>query len=81
MLQLAIHSSILAWRSPWTEEPGELTVHGVAKELDTTEYACNNVGTGIKTDIYQWNRLESSKIKLCIYGQMILTSMLKPFIQ
>ena len=35
-------------------------------------------GTGIKTDIYQWNRLEGSKIKLCIHGQMILTSVLKP---
>ena len=28
-----IHSSILAWRIPWTEEP---TVHGVT-ELDMTE--------------------------------------------
>ena len=25
----ATHSSILAWRIPWTEEPGEL--HGVAR--------------------------------------------------
>ena len=25
------HSSILAWEIPWTEEPGGLTVHGVAK--------------------------------------------------
>ena len=32
------HSSILAWRIPWTEEPGRLhTVHGVTKESDTTE--------------------------------------------
>ena len=28
---LAIHSSILAWRIPWTEEPGRLQVHRVAK--------------------------------------------------
>ena len=35
---MATHSSILAWRSPWTEEPGGLlTVHGVTKELDMTE--------------------------------------------
>jgi len=28
----ATHSSILAWRIPWTEEPGRLhTVHGVVK--------------------------------------------------
>ena len=26
---MAIHSSILAWRIPWTEEPGR--VHAVAK--------------------------------------------------
>ena len=26
---MAIYSSILAWRIPWTEEPGR--VHGVAK--------------------------------------------------
>ena len=30
---MAIHSRILAWRIPWTEEPAGLqaTVHGVAK--------------------------------------------------
>ena len=28
---IAIYSSILTWRIPWTEEPGELTVHAVAK--------------------------------------------------
>ena len=26
----ATHSSVLAWRIPWTEEPGGNTVHGVA---------------------------------------------------
>ena len=26
---MATHSSILAWRIPWTEEPGGTTVHGV----------------------------------------------------
>ena len=34
--EMATHSSFLAWRIPWTEEPGRLTVHGVA-ESDTTE--------------------------------------------
>ena len=28
---MATHSSILAWRIPWTEEPGRAIVHGVAK--------------------------------------------------
>ena len=26
---MATHSSILAWRIPWTEKPGELRVHRV----------------------------------------------------
>jgi len=29
--EMATHSSILAWRIPWAEEPGGFTVHGVAK--------------------------------------------------
>ena len=28
---MATHSSVLAWRIPWTEESGELIVPGVAK--------------------------------------------------
>ena len=28
--EMATHSSILAWRIPWTEEPG-LVLHGVTK--------------------------------------------------
>ena len=27
----ATHSSILAWKIPWTEEPGRATVRGVTK--------------------------------------------------
>jgi len=35
-LGMATHPIIPAWRIPWTEEPLEFTVHGVAKESDTT---------------------------------------------
>ena len=35
---MATHSTIFAWKIPWTEEPGGL-VHGVAKESDMTEHA------------------------------------------
>ena len=34
--ELATHSSILAWRIPWTEEPGGLQSMG-SKESDMTE--------------------------------------------
>ena len=33
---MAIHASILAWRIPWTEEPGMLQSMGL-QELDTAE--------------------------------------------
>ena len=36
--KMATHSSILAWKVPWTEEAGGLQVLGVTKELDTTEH-------------------------------------------
>ena len=32
---MAIHSSILAWKVPWTEEPGRLQSMG-SQELDRT---------------------------------------------
>ena len=32
---MATHSSILAWRIPWTEEPGRLQAMGL-QESDTT---------------------------------------------
>ena len=34
---MAIHFSILAWRIPWTEEPGRLYSPWGGKELDTIE--------------------------------------------
>ena len=42
---MAIHSSILAWRIPWTEEPEGLQSMGHRK-LDTTEsnLACTALG-------------------------------------
>ena len=34
--EMATHSSILAWRIPWTEDPDRLQSRG-HKEVDTTE--------------------------------------------
>ena len=36
---MATHSSIRAWETPWTEEPGGLRVQGGRKDSDTTEHA------------------------------------------
>ena len=34
---MATHSSLLAWKIPWTEELGGVQSMGLAKESDTTE--------------------------------------------
>ena len=40
---MAIHSSILAWRIPWTEEPGGLQSTGLQRVgHDSTDLACVN---------------------------------------
>ena len=30
--EMGTHSSILAWKIPWTEQPGGATYHGATKE-------------------------------------------------
>ena len=35
--EMAIHSSTIAWKIPWTEEPGRLHSPWGRKESDTTE--------------------------------------------
>ena len=37
--EIAAHSSILAWRIPWTEEPGGL--QSIGSKIDTTEVTNN----------------------------------------
>ena len=39
---MATHSNILAWKTPWVEEHGELQLLG-HKELDMTEYTYANI--------------------------------------
>ena len=38
--EMAIHSNILAWKIPWTEEPGGLQSMG-SQESDMTEHSNN----------------------------------------
>ena len=46
---MATHSSILAWRIPWTEEPGRLQSRGHT-ELDTPERLTHIVTAGTELD-------------------------------
>ena len=45
---MTTHSSILAWRIPWTEEPGGLQSHGVAESdmTEATEHARTQLSFG-----------------------------------
>ena len=52
--EIAAHSSILAWRIPWTEEPGGLQFMG-SKESDTAEHTR---GTLLKERAHGVNRAE-----------------------
>ena len=49
---MATHSSILAWRIPWTEDPGGLRPWG-CKESDTTEWL---------THVLEWVAISSQGI-------------------
>ena len=52
--EMVTHSSILAWRIPWTEEPGGLQFMG-SKESDTAEHTR---GTLLKERAHGVNRAE-----------------------
>ena len=50
--EMAIHSSILAWRIPWTEEPGRLRSLG-SQESDMTEHLNHTIPRNEK-DTFFW---------------------------
>ena len=52
---MAIHSNILAWKIPWTEEPGRLWSIGL-QELDTTlkKAECRKIDA---FELWCWRRL------------------------
>ena len=58
---MATHSSILAWRIPWTEEPDGLTVCGVSKSQ--IWLSTHTPQHGIETS---WERLEAEAPGICL---------------
>ena len=61
---MATHSSILAWRIPWTEEPGR-----VAKSLnDWSELAC----TRARTHTHKLSEIESYLQVNALYNSFLL---------
>ena len=53
---MATHSSVLAWKMPWTEEPGGLQSMG-SQRVDTTEqlsmHTHKNIDSGFQS--LSWN--------------------------
>ena len=50
--EMATHSSILAWRTPWTEEPAGYSLSG-QKESDMTkenQHTCRHIGKEAKKE-------------------------------
>ena len=54
---MATHSSILAWRIPWTEEPGRLQSMGLQKS-DTTEQLNHHQVASVVSDSVRFSRQE-----------------------
>ena len=55
---MATHSSILAWKIPWTEEPGRARVHGVAKswtQLSDFTFLFSFLSKGWFLSVETWN--------------------------
>ena len=54
--EIATHSSILAWRIPWTEEPGRLWSMG-SQELDKTQQLNHHCLSGWSLFVFNWEPL------------------------
>ena len=58
---MATHSSILAWRIPWTEEPGELQSMGSPR-----------VGHDWATNIYAYRKVVQDSSEISVYAKSCL---------
>ena len=54
---MATHSSVLAWKIPWTEEPGELQSMRITQESNTIDGACTVAATLNKPGRKVWSLL------------------------
>ena len=65
--ETAIHSSILAWRISWTEEPGRLQSTG-CKELDTTELLHFSLSLPLKRPRGITQTFKKERCIICYYN-------------
>ena len=70
---MAIHSSILAWRVPWTEEPGGLQFMGSQKS-DLMEQLSTHMHAGADKVVSEgpWTFLLVQWLRLCTSSASLL---------
>ena len=74
---MAAHSSVFAWRIPWTEEPGGPTVHRMAEsdtEVTQHVHVASQIGYNVSCEfvIYALYNVE-----VCVLYALFLKSFLK----
>ena len=69
---MATHSSVLAWRIPWTEKPGRLQFVG-SKRVDTTEQL-THTHTHTHTDLSLRHSSPLFPLPLCLVSQTLVSS-------
>ena len=74
---MATHPSILAWRIPWTEEPGGLQSMG-HKQLDTTEATESTcmLNNGANCEIREERSRPRGKQSKSFFAEMSLVSLI-----
>ena len=55
--EMATHSIILVWRIPWTEKPGQATIHGFTKSWTWLSTAQHGTGLGRVCNFMQNHKL------------------------
>ena len=60
--EMATHSSILAWKTPWTEEPGGLQSMGYQSQIQVSTKAQGNEYAGV----YLHNGIAYNILKLTL---------------
>ena len=70
---MATHSSILAWRIPWTEEPGGLYSPWARSDSDKTEQLSSCWRAGLCCECCGWgvNKIESDRGGLMEMGCLV----------
>ena len=72
---MVTHSSILAWRSPWTEEPGKLQFmkQQIVGHAEATEHACMHIYVCITNSLYctpETNNVEINYISIKFFSSI-----------